>query len=228
MTTTIDLARIGTLVGDPARAAILSVLMDGGVHRAKELAYAAGISPQTASFHFIRLAEGKLLVAERKGRNRHYRLASPLVARLLETMMNVAALDRSGHPAASARNEALRSARTCYDHFAGKLGVAIADALVSKGCVLLSADAATITDRGRTFIADFGIDAATIRTGRRAFCRPCLDWSERRPHLAGAFGAALTARCFDLGWVERMRDTRAVAVTEQGRSGFQQTFGLSL
>ena len=228
MTTSIDLARIGNLVGDPARAAMLSVLMDGRGHTAKELAYAAGITPQTASFHFLRLSEGNLLVAERAGRNRQYRLASPLVARMLETMMNLAARDEPKRSTASGRAEALRAARTCYDHFAGKLGVAIADAMAEKGCVLLSPDAATLTDGGRAFVAELGIDLSSIRPGRRAFCRPCLDWSERRPHLAGALGAALTARCFDLGWVERNRDSRAVSITEAGRSGFREAFGLSL
>src|SRR5229473_2739659 len=123
---------------------------------------------------------------------------------------------------------ALRNARTCYDHFAGRLGVGLADALVERGHVVLADEGGEVTESGVDFLAEFGLDLAAAQQRRRAFCRPCLDWTERRPHLAGAVGAALAARCFDLRWFERMRDSRALVVTPAGGRGLAEVFGLSL
>jgi len=123
-----------------------------------------------------------------------------------------------------AAGAALRTARTCYDHLAGRLGVALADALTERGLVTLSADGGEVTAAGQRFLEEFGARPAA---GRRVFCRPCLDWSERRPHLAGRVGAALACRCFELGWIARERDTRAVAITQAGRAGFRERFGIS-
>ena len=122
----------------------------------------------------------------------------------------------------------MRRARTCYDHFAGRLGVGLAESLCTHGHLVLAEEGGEVTSRGVAFLLQFGIDLDQARPRRRAFCRPCLDWTERRAHLGGSVGAALAARCFDLGWVKRLRDTRALAITASGLQGLQDTFGLSI
>lgn len=220
------IAEIAALVGDTARANMLAALMDGRALTATELAFAAGVAPQTASGHLAKLTEANLLAVERQGRHRYYRLASPLVARMIETVMAVAAIQSPPRRRPPSRVEgALRAARTCYDHLAGRLGVAIGDALVAHGHVLLDHDGASVSDGGGTFFASLGIDAVA---GRRPFCRPCLDWSERRPHLAGQLGASICARAFQQGWITRMRDTRAVLVTEAGAEALSRHFGINI
>jgi len=218
------IAATAALLGDPARANMLAALMDGRSLTAKELAYAAHVTAQTASGHLAKLAEGGLLTANRQGRHRYYRLASPLVGQMLEGVMAVSG-PAPAHPTTWRGGEALRTARTCYDHLAGRLGVALADALTERGHVALGADGGEVTAAGAEFLDEFG---AAPAPGRRVFCRPCLDWSERRPHLAGRVGAALACRCFELGWIMRQRDTRAVAITAAGRDGFRQRFGIAL
>lgn len=218
------MAAVAALVGDPARANILMALGDGRALTAKELAFVAHITPQTASGHLSQLTEAGLLAAERQGRHRYFRLASPLVGQMLESVMAVAG--PAPGPAPTWRGgEALRTARTCYDHLAGRLGVALADALQASGYVTLTPDGGEVTEAGHAFLHDFG---AELLPGKRVFCRPCLDWSERRTHLAGRIGAALAARCFDLEWVVRLRDTRAVAITPAGEAGFAERFGIRL
>ncbi|MBV9523344.1 MAG: helix-turn-helix transcriptional regulator [Alphaproteobacteria bacterium] len=223
-----SIATIAALVGNPARANVLTALLDGRALTAGELAYAAHVSPQTTSGHLAKLTEARLLVLQKRGRYSYYRLASPLIGRMLEGIMAVAADGASGYRPPWRGGEALRAARTCYDHLAGRLGVALADALVRQDHVVLADDGGVVTAAGEAFLAEFGVDIGAIARGRRAFCRPCLDWSERRPHLAGALGAALATRCFELGWIARERDTRAVRVAAKGRSGFATMFGISL
>ena len=221
-----SLAEVAALVGNPARANMLTALLDGRALTATELAYAGGVAPQTASGHLARLTEGRLLTLAKQGRHVYYRLASPLIGRMLESIMAVAA---DGPPRYQPRwrgGDALRNARTCYDHLAGRLGVGLADALVARDHVTLSEDGGVVTRRGEEFFRSFGIELHGSNETRRAFCRPCLDWSERRTHLAGALGAALASRSFALGWITRIRDTRAVLVTADGRRGFSQTFGI--
>lgn len=222
------IAEVGALIGDPARANILAALMDDRARTATELAFIAGVSPQTASAHLAKLTEGRLLTLERQGRHRYYRLAGPRVAQALEALMVVAVDGPRRHRPPGPRDPAVRNARTCYDHLAGRLGVGIADSLIEQGHLAAKADDFTLSQRGRTFLADFGIDAAGLQGQRRAFARRCLDWSERRPHIAGALGAALADRCFELGWIERIDDSRGVAMTRRGRKGLADTFGLSL
>jgi DNA-binding transcriptional ArsR family regulator len=218
------MASVGALLGDPSRANILAALMDGRALTAKELAFAAHVSPQTASGHLGRLTEANLLAVEKQGRHRYFRLASPLVGRMLESVMAVAGPDpvRTTNWRGGA---ALRTARTCYDHLAGRLGVALADSLTASGHVALSADGGEVTERGHAFLHDFGVEPLP---GKRVFCRPCLDWSERRPHIAGRLGAALAIRCLDLGWIARQRDSRALTITPTGEHGFAEQFGIHL
>ena len=219
-----QLARIAALIGDPARANMMSILMDGRALTAKELAYTAHVSAQTASGHLGRLTEAALLTVEAQGRHRYFRIASPLVGEMLETILAVAG-PAPARPTTWRGGETLRTARTCYDHLAGRLGVALADSLTREGMVTLSADGGEVTEAGMTFLRDFGAEPAS---GKRVFCRPCLDWSERRPHIAGRVGAALAHRCFELGWLARLKDTRAVAITPAGTDGFASRFGIAL
>jgi len=222
------MAGVAALVGDPARATMLASLMDGRALTATELALDAGVSPQTASGHLAKLVDAHLLTVLKQGRHRYHRLASPLVGRMLEGIMAVAAIEAPPrHRPRSARDDAMCFARTCYDHLAGRLGVALADALVDRGVVQLDEDGGQVTPDGREFLDRFGIEAEG-RARRGAFCRPCLDWSERRWHLGGRLGVDLARRCFDLGWIERRRDSRAVTVTLRGRRGFAERFGVTL
>jgi DNA-binding transcriptional ArsR family regulator len=227
-------AQVAALAGDPARAAMLHALMDGRALTASELARVAGIAPQTASGHLARMMAGGVLVLERQGRHRYHRLASHAVARMMESIMQVAAdLEPARRLTIGPRDKALRAARTCYDHLAGRLGVALTDALVGRGYVELDPDAGLVTEPGIAFLARVGLSAETLtaQPGKRAgrvLCRPCLDWSERRPHLAGAVGAALCTHCFDKGWVRRVTGTRAVAITPKGQRVFREQFGAQL
>lgn len=228
MSTPLDIAMIAALVGDPARSNMLCALLDGRAMTATELAYAARVSPQTTSGHLGKLAEANLVVALQQGRYRYYRLAHPQVARMLEGIMNVAAFSpprRRPMPKALA---AMRTARLCYDHCAGLLGVGIADALCDGGHLELNPDGGVVTAEGEIFLQRFGLPLDTVRTSRRVFCKPCLDWSERRPHLAGALGAAIARRLFDLAWIERQRESRALTVTRAGARGLGEVFGVSL
>jgi DNA-binding transcriptional ArsR family regulator len=223
-----SIAEIAALVGNPSRANVLMALLDGRALTAGELAYAAGVSPQTASGHLAQMTEARLLAVSRQGRHAYYRLASPLIGRMLEGIMAVAADGPPRYRPQWRGDDALRTARTCYDHLAGRLGVALADALAERRHIVLAEDGGEVTPSGEGFLQGFGVDSRRVSRGRRAFCRPCLDWSERRFHLAGALGAALAARAFDLGWLERKRDTRAVLVTPAGRGGFAETFGIAV
>ncbi|HEX2138482.1 MAG TPA: helix-turn-helix transcriptional regulator [Woeseiaceae bacterium] len=228
MSTPLDLAAVAALVGDPARANILCALLDGRAFTASELAYAARVSPQTTSGHLGKLAEAKLISPLQQGRFRYYRLASPLVGKMLESIMNVAALGPPRLRPMSKTVAQMRTARLCYDHCAGRLGVGLADALCAHRHVELDEDGGLVTPEGARFLETFGIDFEALRHQRRTFCKPCLDWSERRPHLAGALGAALARRLLALGWIERLRDTRALKITAPGERGLRSSFGLAL
>jgi hypothetical protein len=158
-------------------------------------------------------------------------LASAEVAHLLESIALFASRpkDKTTRVVRTGpRDAAVRLARTCYNHFAGRLGVSIADAMLTRGQIELDEDGGSVTEPGRDFLTRFGVAISPAAGAGRVFCRPCLDWSERRPHLGGALGVALTCRCFELGWVKRIEGTRAVAITQKGRQGFQQSFGFRL
>ena len=220
------IAEIAALVGDPARATMVSALLDGRAMTASELAGAARITPQTASTHLAKLTAAGVLSAVRSGRHRHFRLASPTVTDMIDGIVAVALATRRRYHPLSRHARALGAARICYDHLAGRLSVDLADAFVARKWVALGDEAAEITRAGARFLTEFGIELPTLCSTRRHFCRLCLDWTERRPHIAGAVGTAITNRCFDLGWVERMKRSHAVVVTSRGRRGFQETFGI--
>jgi len=225
-------AEVAALSGDPARATMLHALMDGRALTATELARAAGITPQTASGHLSRMTAIGLLSVERQGRHRYHRLATPSIARMLESIMQVAAELEPGTRrfAVGPKDAALRKARTCYDHFAGQLGVAVADALINQGYVELSTDAGIVSETGIAHLSKIGIDVEPMLARRtkqsgRVLCRPCLDWSERRPHLAGIAGAAICTHSMQQGWTRRLEGTRAVLVTPKGEQVFREKFG---
>jgi DNA-binding transcriptional ArsR family regulator len=212
---------------------MLHALMDGRALTASELAHTAGITPQTASSHLARMAAADLVRVERQGRHRYHRLATPAVAQMLESIMQVASgLEATRRRVVTGpRDVALRAARTCYDHLAGQLGVALTDALVTRGHIALTHDAGVVTDAGIALFERLGIAVMSLGIGSgknaRVLCRPCLDWSERRPHLAGALGAALCARAFEENWIRRIKGSRAVAVTPKGWRVFRETIGAS-
>lgn len=222
------IAEAAFLIGDPARANILAALMDGRARTAKELGITAGVAPSTASGHLTKLAEGALLEVASSGRHRYYRLASSAVARVLEDLMGLAAEEPHRHRPKSHCDQGLVRARTCYDHFAGKLGVALADALIERKQMIMAADGGVVTEAGHSFLTSLGVALENRGRSRRAFCRPCLDWSERRWHIGGFVGAAITSRLFDLGWTERQRDSRAVTITATGEQALRQVFNVQL
>ena len=233
MTTTNQIAEIGALVGEPARAAMLAALMDGRALTASELACLARITPQTASSHLARLTSAGLLAVERQGRHRYHRLATPAVARMLEGIMQIAAVElpKPRHAIATGpRDAAMRLARTCYDHLAGRLGVAIAQALVERRAVDFEDDGGQLTRQGERFLAGLGIllPASGVRRPARPLCRPCLDWSERRVHVAGRVGAAICSHSFEEDWVRRLAGTRALVITPRGRQALRKHFGVAL
>lgn len=223
-----QIAEVAALVGDPARANILCALLGGRALTATELAFAAGVSPQTTSGHLGKLAQARLVVLMKQGRHRYYRLAGPHIGQMLESIMSVAMAGPPRFQPKSRLDDQLRHARTCYDHIAGVLGVGIAERMVERGLMILGDEAGELTAGGAEFLSRLGIDLAGARTQRRIFCRPCLDWTERRPHIGGAVGAALATRCFELKWIERRHDSRALIVTAAGRRGLLDNFALAI
>jgi DNA-binding transcriptional ArsR family regulator len=223
-----QMAEVAALVGDPARANILCALLDGRALTATELAFAAGVSAQTTSGHLAKLRSARLVDVCKQGRHRYYRLTGAHVGQMLESIMAVALTGPPRFQPRSKADDLMRHARTCYDHFAGELGVGIADRLIAQDCVVLGNEAGEVTEAGAAFLTQLGVDLSAARARRRVFCRPCVDWTERRPHIGGAVGAALTNRCFELGWVERVRDSRALIITPTGRRGFMEAFDLSV
>lgn len=221
------LAEIAALAGDPARAGMLQALMDGRALTASELAQVAGIAPQTASGHLARMTAAGLLTVEKQGRHRYHRLATSGVAQMLESIMQVAAELRPAprRVVVGPRDVALRKARTCYDHLAGRLGVAVLDAMTERHLVETRRGVA-LTEAGLQWLHGLGVDVEQLEASRRPLARACLDWTERRPHLAGAAGAALCARLLDTGWVERTSG-RAVRVTDTGSRALRRLLGLT-
>lgn len=224
-----DIAALGSVLGDERRVRILEALGDGRALPAGGLAREAGVAASTASEHLKRLCDVALISVEQQGRHRYFRLASPQVAVLLETLAQLAPVAPVRTLAEGTRADAIRAARTCYDHLAGRLGVEIMAGLIRRK-VLTSSESGEVdyglTDRGAAFLRDFGLDLDTIASGRRPPVRYCLDWSEKRHHLAGALGAALADRVFELGWIRRAERGRAVHLTRAGVEGFQTTFGI--
>ncbi len=234
-----DIASVAALMGEPARAAVLMALADGRSLAATTLAAEANVAPSTASGHLARLVEGRLVTVESSGRHRYFRLASPEVASALEALARLAPHRQVRSLSQGTHAEAIRRARTCYDHLAGRLGVALLDALVSTGVLhvhevgegsdpVLGAGRARVyvlTGDGTSRLAALGV--APDPPTRRPLTRYCIDWSEQRPHLAGWLGAALLTRFAELGWVLRA-PKRVVKVTDAGWAGLAGRLGVDV
>jgi len=224
-----DIASVAKVLGEPARAAICLALMDDRARPASELARAANVSAQTASNHLAKLIASGIVRVERQGRWRYYRLANDEVAHAIEALAVVAPTAGARGPGGQCPEAlALYAARTCYRHLAGKLGVALADALLREGWLAEDDGGYRVSPEGETFLGGLGIEVAVLRRRGRAVARRCLDWSERRPHVAGPLGAALADLALDRDWVRRQRGTRAVLLTPLGRSEFRRVFHVRL
>ncbi|GAN00169.1 transcriptional regulator of ArsR family [alpha proteobacterium U9-1i] len=222
-----SIAEIASLIGDPARANMLTALMHGGALTASELALEAGVTKQTASAHLAKLTQADLISAEAQGRHRYYRLADADVARVLEGLMGVAARGRQLRTQPGPKEPALRRARVCYDHLAGDLGVALYEALLRQRWIALRDGELDVTKLGRAAFARFGCDMPALEQGNRQLCRACLDWSVRRHHLAGALGAALLEQFVARGWARRVRASRAMSFNAPGEAALRTGFGIA-
>jgi DNA-binding transcriptional ArsR family regulator len=216
-----NITNIAAMIGDHARAEVLTVLMSGMALTATELADAAGVTRQTISTHLAKLQDAGLLSVESQGRHRYFRIADAEVAQLLESLMGVAFGTGAVRVRSSPREPALRKARVCYDHLAGELGVLVYESLARHGAFSLDADGVKLTDAGRDAVRALGIDLDKLPASRRPFCRTCLDWSERRSHLAGQLGTALLDRFQQLGWAQRVPESRVLAFTPEGETALR-------
>jgi DNA-binding transcriptional ArsR family regulator len=215
-----DLASIAALIGEPARAAMLTALLNGIALPAGELAEIARVSPQTASTHLQKLLEGQLLMVETQGRHRYYRLSNASVAQALEALLVIAPVQTR---ARAMQDQDLCYARTCYDHLAGKLGVQLCQTMLEHGWLEIAPNEFVLTELGRTHLEKFG-----VQIPNRSHARACLDWTERHHHLGGALGRALTTTLLEHRWFARMPNTRALRLTEPGRTGLIREFGMRL
>ncbi|WP_420128712.1 ArsR/SmtB family transcription factor [Longimicrobium sp.] len=216
MSSTIDLASVAALVGEPARAAMLMALMDGRAHTATELALHAGVTASTASSHLARLAAGGLVAIARQGRHRYFRIPTPEIGAAIEGLMSIA--PRAQAAPRGPRDERMRRARVCYDHLAGEAGVRLLERLREQGLIAGGDEALRLTEAGEAWCGRVGIDLEALRARRRGMCRGCLDWSERRTHLAGAVGAALLDRLMARGYARREPGSRVVVLAPRGDS----------
>lgn len=220
-----DIARIASLIGDPARANLLVALMGGRALTSSELAVEAGVTPQTIASHLGKLAEAGMIRDIRAGRHRYWEIAHQDVAAGIEGLIGLA--DRLGatRVRTGPKEPALRKARVCYDHLAGEYGVMLHASLIGRGHLAATPAGLAPTAEGARFFINFGIDLPALSTAKRPLCRDCLDWSERRSHLAGSLGAALLARLFALGWARREERSRAVVFTAPGERRYLDLFG---
>jgi DNA-binding transcriptional ArsR family regulator len=217
-----NIARVAAIIGETSRAKVLSVLMADRALTATELANHVGVTKQTLSAHLAKLLEARLITVEAQGRHRYFRLANRDVARLIESLMGVAFRAGAVRLVSSPREPALRKARVCYDHLAGEIAVEMHDALLSRGLLRNDTKGLRLTRAGERWFERIGIDVAALATQRRTLCRPCLDWCERRHHLAGALGAALLQRIFSLRWARPARDSRVVSFTPTGEQALRR------
>lgn len=219
-----NIARVAALIGDCARADILTALMADRALTATELAGIAGVTKQTASTHLAKLVDARLIEVEKQGRHRYFRLAGRDVAQLLESLMGVAFRTGAVRLRSSPREPALRKARVCYDHLAGELAVAAFEAMMARGWFFGHVDEVSLSDAGWDALAGLGIDVSTLQSARRPACRMCLDWGERRHHLAGSVGASILRHVIDAGWARRTANSRIVVFDPRGEQAFRDFF----
>ena len=216
-----DIARIAALIGDPARANMLTALLSGKALTATELSLEAGVTLQTASSHLKKLEEGGLLIQRKQGRHKYFSLADDDTAHALESLMGLAAGRGQLRTRTGPKDDALRYARVCYNHLAGEMGVLIYDSFRQRGFLDLDDNGLALSDRGRNFVTGFGIDLAELEAKKSPLCRECLDWSERRSHLAGSLGRAIFTQLESRGWALRDKDSRAIRFTQNGDHGLR-------
>lgn len=219
-----NIATIAALLGDPARANMLTALMDGRALTATELAQRAGVAPSTASGHLGKLEAAGLLSTEKQGRHRYFRLSGSAVASVLEGLMGLAGQTEQVPVRTGPKDLALRKARVCYDHLAGDRGVRMFDSLQAKGFIVSTGGVLSVTDGGQRFFRRFGIELDTLSGTRRPLCRACLDWSERRSHLGGALGAMILHQLYECGWATRESGSRALLFSSAGSKAFDRFF----
>ncbi len=220
-----DIAQVAALIGDPARANMLTALMSGKALTAGELAREAGVSPQTASSHLKKLLDGGLLRLRGQGRHKYYGLSGEDVAYTLENLTGLAAGRGHLRTRTGPSDARMREARVCYNHLAGALGVQMFSAMRARGFLAVSGDEVSLTDTGTLFCEEFGIDLRSLEKSRAPMCRPCLDWSERETHLAGKLGRAMLTRMEELEWLFREPDSRVIRFSHQGKTKFSECFG---
>ncbi|ASV68102.1 ArsR/SmtB family transcription factor [Cytobacillus kochii] len=223
-----NITALTALLAEKSRATILAALMDGKFHTASELAYMATIKPQTASFHLAKLVENNLVISEKNGRFRYFRLANEEVANTLEIFMSISPPPEVRSLKQSSQLKRLENARTCYDHLAGRLSVNLTNIMQEEGYIEKSNKRFIITTKGEHFFKELGIDLIALSRKRRSFCHACLDWSERTHHLGGTLGNGLFERYIELGWLESRENSREIVITTVGKSGFKEFFGLSI
>jgi DNA-binding transcriptional ArsR family regulator len=220
-------AGVASVIAEPSRAAMIAALMDGRLHPASELAYMAGIKPQTASFHLAKMSELKLVTMEKAGRHRYYKL-NPDVAEVMESLLVISPPAEIKSFKHAAQTKAIKQARTCYDHFAGEFGVDLTDCLVTNGWILEGEKDFLLTKKGEECFYQVGINISELRKKKRQFSRKCLDWSERKYHLAGSLGKSLVMMFHELKWIEPVKGSRAIKITNTGRKGLKDHFMFEL
>lgn len=221
-----NIAYIGNLLGDTARSKMLTALMSGKALTATELSLEADITPQTASSHLMKLVEGELLIVRKQGRHKYFQLKSAEVAELIEQMLNLSALVSPSRISTGPKNERLRKARICYDHLAGELGVKLFDALLDNGWLIENNTELALTTSGQAFFSKIGVDFNVFKISRRPICKACLDWSERRSHLAGSLGEWVLNDVLNRKWANQDLDSRVIQFTPEGLKAFTNKYGI--
>ncbi len=221
-----DIALLGSLIGDPARANMLSALMSGKALTASELALVAGVTGSTASSHLKKLLEAGLLRQRRQGRHRYFALSDDDVSSVLEALMGLAAKRGHMRMRTGPKDPMLRKARVCYNHLAGEMGVQLFDSLVAQQFLRAKGDELCLTSAGHLFVCEFGIDVKALGSARRPLCKSCLDWSVRKTHLAGSLGTAFLDHFNKIGWTKRREGSRIIAFSKSGEKKFLSQFPL--
>ncbi|WDF61956.1 winged helix-turn-helix domain-containing protein [Flavobacterium sp. KACC 22758] len=210
-----EISRISTIIGDPVRSVILWTLLDNRAYTAIELANVVETSPQNISIHLSKLVNADLLTVESQGRHKYYKLLNPEIAGVIEGIANLVPKERQKK--VTDNNSGIKYCRTCYDHLAGKIGVEITAKLIDKKYIVLDNKSFLVTDEGKTFFEDLGIDLEALKKQKRIFAKPCLDWSERKHHFSGSLAAALLNKMFEMDWIRRIDNSRAVSITANGQ-----------
>lgn len=223
-----DLGYITSLIGDPIRTTVLWTLLDNRAYTATELAISADTSPQNISMHLHKLVQADLLTVERQGRHKYYRFSKPEVAYAIEAIGNLIPNKTHQKMVTNKDNVAIKYCRTCYDHLAGKAGVSITESLLKQKIIIQNGAVYNVTAKGENFFLKLGIITAEIKTNRRTFAKPCLDWSERKHHLAGSLGASLLDKMLSLDWLRKTRNSRAIVITSKGQLELRDKFGVQL